>query len=137
MRAYRRFLHACAAIAAAACLSFIGAVTAAAEAVAGTGVELLADAAYLPAVLKKTDDTRNDNDQGKKRKSYSGNVLILDDETAVLEVLRKMLSALGFTVYISRNGNEAIQIFQENINKNKIPRSIIPEMILNMGARNR
>ena len=67
---------------------------------------------YLPASNAKI----------KKRKStkpsiYNGNgrILLLDDEPPVRKIGKKMLEKLGYDVILAINGNEAIDIYKQNL----------------------
>ena len=51
--------------------------------------------------------------EGGERVTMSGNILLADDEEMILEVGRKMLEVLGFTVYTARNGSEAVDIVRD------------------------
>jgi CheY-like chemotaxis protein len=44
----------------------------------------------------------------------SGTIMLVDDETMVLEVGSKLLKKLGYTVFEAQNGNTAIDLFKEN-----------------------
>ena len=41
-------------------------------------------------------------------------VLLVDDEDMIIDVGRRMLKKLGYQVFIARDGNEAIEIFQKH-----------------------
>ena len=51
--------------------------------------------------------------EAEERVELSGNILLADDEEMILEVGRKMLEVLGFTVYTARNGNEAVGLVRD------------------------
>ncbi len=55
------------------------------------------------------------------------NILLVDDENLIIEVGKHMLEKLGYVVFTSENGEEAIQIYQEN--KEKID-LVILDMIM-------
>jgi CheY-like chemotaxis protein len=44
----------------------------------------------------------------------SPGILIADDESAILDFLRRGLSLYGFTVWTAKNGKEAIEIYRAN-----------------------
>jgi CheY-like chemotaxis protein len=44
----------------------------------------------------------------------SPGILIADDESAILDFLRRGLSLYGFTVWTAKNGKEAIEIYKSN-----------------------
>jgi len=54
-------------------------------------------------------------------------VLLVDDETAVLEVCKQMLESLGYRVYLAQNGEEAIAVYMEKRNQIDL---IILDMIM-------
>lgn len=41
-------------------------------------------------------------------------ILLVDDEEAILDVNREILQALGYTVMLARNGNEAVDVYQNH-----------------------
>jgi len=47
----------------------------------------------------------------------SGTVLIVDDEETILSVVRRMLESLGYTVLVADDGQKAIEILSDNIEK--------------------
>lgn len=79
---------------------------------------------YLPASGKKiseTDDTATQIIEG------SGNILFVDDEEMVLETGVKMLKKLGYTVFESKSGTAAVEVYKEN--KDKVD-MVILDMIM-------
>jgi CheY-like chemotaxis protein len=44
----------------------------------------------------------------------SAGILIADDESAILDFLRRGLSLYGFTVWTAKSGQEAVDIYQTN-----------------------
>ena len=41
-------------------------------------------------------------------------LLLVDDEEAILDVNREILQALGYKVMLARNGNEAVDVYQNH-----------------------
>jgi len=82
-----------------------GAVTVESSQGEGTTVRVL-----LPAVISKQE--RKEAPEGKKSDTVqlSGNILLADDENIVLDVGRKMLGLLGFTVHVAVDGKEAVEM---------------------------
>ncbi len=68
----------------------------------GTTVRLL-----LPTVSSAQQVIPSDNLQGEAIQ-LSGNILLADDEEMILDVGRKMLEILGFTVHTAMDGQEAV-----------------------------
>jgi len=65
---------------------------------------------YLPATVesvRKVPEGKAENLAGTET------VLIIDDEKAVVDVTKRILERLGYSVLISRNGREAVEIAQE------------------------
>jgi two-component system cell cycle sensor histidine kinase/response regulator CckA len=54
---------------------------------------------------------------GAKPMDPSGTILLVDDETPVLESGREMLSYFGFTILTAENGESAIEIFRREKNR--------------------
>ena len=46
----------------------------------------------------------------------AGTILLVDDEKMVLEVSRAMLESLGYKIYLTGSGQEAIAVFMEKRN---------------------
>ncbi len=53
------------------------------------------------------------SDTSKLSGTSTGNILIMDDETYIIEVLVKMLKHQGYNVDSAKNGEEAIQLYTE------------------------
>lgn len=70
---------------------------------------------YLPA-----DPTKNIKKSSEFTELYKGseNILVMDDEVAIREVTKKMLTSLGYMVSFAVNGEEAIQIYKKAIDSN-------------------
>ena len=65
---------------------------------------------YLPASDKKNMDSENNTGTIKKG---SGSILVIDDEELILEVSAMMVKELGYTVFESKNGKEAVEYFKK------------------------
>ena len=65
---------------------------------------------YLPATSKAVDKPAAERPKPRKG---SGTILLVDDETLVLEVGANMLSALGYTVIAAEGGRKAVKTFAE------------------------
>lgn len=68
---------------------------------------------YLPASGKSP--VPDEPEQKNKIISGTGTILLVDDETVVLEVSKEMLRALGYTVLTAQSGTDAIALYKENI----------------------
>jgi CheY-like chemotaxis protein len=66
---------------------------------------------YLPASDKKMIKIKK---RSRQVENGSGTIMLVDDETMVLEVGSKLLKKLGYTVFEAQNGNTAIDLFKEN-----------------------
>jgi len=66
---------------------------------------------YLPASEKKIEEEKVKSEPLSKG---SGTVLLIDDEEMILDVGKDMLELLGYQVYISQKGVEAISIFEKH-----------------------
>jgi CheY-like chemotaxis protein len=49
--------------------------------------------------------------------NHSGSILLVDDQEMVLEVGKKMLQKLDYTVFVARSGPEAVEVFAKKQNK--------------------
>lgn len=71
---------------------------------------------YLPAVDAKVEKILfYDGEEVKHGKEEA--ILLVDDETIILDVGKDMLKTLGYKVFLASGGNEAIEIYKENSNK--------------------
>jgi two-component system, cell cycle sensor histidine kinase and response regulator CckA len=57
------------------------------------------------------------NQGGAKPMDPSGTILLVDDETPVLESGREMLSHFGFTILTAENGEAAIEVFRREMDR--------------------
>ncbi len=71
---------------------------------------------YLPAVDAKVEQT-SIHDVEEARHGKEEAILLVDDETIILDVGKDMLKTLGYKVFLASGGNEAIEIYRENSNK--------------------
>jgi len=90
----------------------------------GTTVKLLLPSASLNQQVISSDELQDE------MVSLSGNILLADDEEMVLDVGRKMLELLGFTVHTAMNGQEAVdRICRNDIDFSAVVLDIsMPEM---------
>ncbi|MCX8058725.1 MAG: PAS domain S-box protein [Spirochaetes bacterium] len=73
---------------------------------------------YLP-VKKESQEQNKSKDLLIKSNFEFKKILVLDDEEVILNILKKMLSKLGFEVFSVSEGNSAIKLFYEEKDKNK------------------
>lgn len=65
---------------------------------------------YLP-IAENTPDAPQETEE--EFISLDGKILIMDDEQSVIKVAVEMLSFMGFSVEIAKDGNEAISLYQK------------------------
>ena len=82
-----------------------GAVTVESALNKGTTVRVL-----LPSIPSTQQMALYSDDVQNESVQLSGNILLADDEDMVLEVGRRMLGLLGFTVHTATNGQEAVDL---------------------------
>jgi len=80
---------------------------------------------YLPSSEKK-DEKEEVHTQDKRLFLGSGVILIVDDESSILETASELLKMLGYTVYKAESAQEAVSIYRD---KNDID-LVILDMIL-------
>ena len=85
-----------------------GAIKVCSEPGRGTTIKVL-----FPAVTGRSDQVAGTGEEADGW-SGSGGVLLVDDESTVLEVGGKMLKHLGFSVQTARDGKEALEIFKKD-----------------------
>jgi len=70
---------------------------------------------YIPASTSRAEPGEVvSNDTGQLD---GGSVLIMDDEQAILDIIQEYLGLLGFSVSTARSGEEAIEIFENRLEK--------------------
>ena len=62
----------------------------------------------FPSISPTQQPTLSSDSEEKEAVQLSGNILLADDEEMVLDVGRRMLEFLGFTVHTAMNGQEAL-----------------------------
>ncbi len=67
---------------------------------------------YLPAVINQAGVLESVVVE-RSNLACSGRILVMDDEPAVLEIMSQTLSQLGYKVRLARNGEEAIDHFEQ------------------------
>ncbi len=72
---------------------------------------------YLPAI-NKSNNSALDSISHNKKDEMSGKILIMDDEEMILEIGKEMLELLGFEVKVSKNGDEAIEYYSQELENN-------------------
>ncbi len=86
---------------------------------------------YLPAVDVRAEPISfHDEEEVKHGKEEA--ILLVDDETIILDVSEDMLKTLGYKVFLASGGNEAIEIYREN--KDKIDLVILDLIMPDMGG---
>lgn len=104
-----------------------GAVTVESDQSRGTTVTI-----FLPMIESSPTKRSLQEKQVLKRNTVqlTGDILLADDEAMVLDIGKKMLEALGFTVHVAINGREAVEMVgRQDINYRAVLLDIsMPEM---------
>jgi len=69
---------------------------------------------YLPSSEKKSANEKNGKG-ARKLLSGTGGILLVDDEPEILDTASRLLGMLGYVVYKAENGQDAIQLYRENM----------------------
>lgn len=72
---------------------------------------------YLPASKKMVTQIENEQKQDIKHKG-AGSILVMDDETLVLKVSKRILGSMGYEVEFAKDGHEAIDIYYTAFSSN-------------------
>ncbi len=86
---------------------------------------------YLPATDLKVERISFPVEEEMKAGKEEA-ILLVDDETIILDVGEEILSALGYKVFLASGGNKAIEIYKEN--KDKIDLVILDLVMPGMGG---
>jgi two-component system cell cycle sensor histidine kinase/response regulator CckA len=76
----------------------------------GTTFRVLFPALAMDAKALKTKGEKAKRDQWRG----TGTVLVVDDETSVLEIVSRMVERLGFKILTAADGQEAVEVFREH-----------------------
>ena len=75
---------------------------------------------YLPAADQDSaDEAKDEKGAHKVEMSRPARVLVMDDEEMILQLVGKIFSRMGYEVAFSKNGEEAIELYQESLTGNK------------------
>lgn len=86
---------------------------------------------YLPAADAGAEQI-SFHDEKEVKHGKEEAILLVDDETVILDVGEDILNALGYKVFLASGGNEAIEIYKEN--KDKIDLVILDMVMPGMGG---
>jgi len=67
---------------------------------------------FLPAVSYRNNGNEN---SGTVPKTAAGRILVMDDEEIILDILKKMLTRMGYDVIVSKCGEETFSLYRENL----------------------
>jgi CheY-like chemotaxis protein len=87
---------------------------------------------YLPAIPKNIKKSPADTTV-KSIVTAGQTVLLVDDEEVVLDVGKRILQRIGFTVFSAGNGEDALSIYSEN--KKRIDLVILDMVMPDMGGK--
>ncbi|MEW6186409.1 MAG: PAS domain S-box protein [Thermodesulfobacteriota bacterium] len=65
---------------------------------------------YLPVRLKKDPSP---TEEAVEKPSSKGTILLVDDETVIIDVVRAMLKGLGYEILVARDGETAVQLYRD------------------------
>ena len=69
---------------------------------------------YLPVSESKASQVK---EEAKGTPKGTETILLVDDEEMIIDVGREMLERLGYTVFISRGGADAVELYKKNCDK--------------------
>jgi CheY-like chemotaxis protein len=64
---------------------------------------------------------------------HKGRILVMDDEKMIWEVAGQMLTHLGYEIACAANGNEALEIYQDAMNKDTPFKAVILDLTIKGG----
>jgi CheY-like chemotaxis protein len=83
---------------------------------------------YLPACQDKVQPV-------EPEKHYTGTetILVVDDDNLQIEVMTRLLQAIGYTVENAQSGEEALRLFATYKEKGRFPKLVILDMVMGEG----
>ncbi len=87
-------------------------------------------AIYLPAILDRAPAPKNMNHKQSRQISGSASILVIDDDTAILNLLEKYLSDEGFTVITALDGQAGLARIEACHNNGKEIQLVITDMTI-------
>ncbi|MFH1968754.1 MAG: ATP-binding protein [Verrucomicrobiota bacterium] len=83
---------------------------------------------YLPACRDKIQPV-------EPEKHYTGTetILVVDDDKLQIEVMTRLLQAMGYTVEKAHSGEEALRLFATHKEKGRFPQLVILDMVMDKG----
>lgn len=69
---------------------------------------------YFPMAKNKTVDTDKAENEQEKNQRETGNIMVIDDEPAILKTLSAILSRQGYQISAFNNGEPALEAFTAN-----------------------
>ena len=85
---------------------------------------------YLPASESDAGDQKSDFSEDVRHGHET--LLLVDDEEMIIEVEKKLMTALGYTVLTAKGGKKAVEIFEKN--RDKIDLIILDMIMPGMGG---
>ena len=89
----------------------------------GTTFTIFLPAASGQAVLKYPE-------QNNKTAHKSATILLMDDEQIILDVAGEMIRTLGHTAYVSKNGDECLQLYKKMLENGSPPDLVIMDLTI-------
>lgn len=96
----------------------------------GTEVDIYLPAPALQQKITKEIDKADTVSAGKGAKKK---ILMMDDEPMMLEMSREMLKRMGYEVALSKNGEEAIQLYQQSLTSGHRFDAVILDLVVKKG----
>lgn len=90
---------------------------------------------YLPALTEEISAPKSEND--KKIMHGEGKILVMDDEESVLHLANELLGHLGYEVELSKDGEEALELYKKAKEAGQPFDAVIMDLIVpgGMGGR--
>jgi PAS domain S-box-containing protein len=80
---------------------------------------------YLPATAKEVSEPHKDD---RKILKGQGRILVMDDDVGVRDMLKNLLQRLDYEVVCAEDGEEAIKLYQEDLNRKKTFSAVILDL---------
>ena len=86
---------------------------------------------YLPALLEDAETASREKEQPQQ--APGGRILVMDDEVALLNIISRMLTKLGYEAEQTENGEQAVKLYREAMDTDRPFDAVILDLTIQGG----